>query len=304
MSRPRLVLVHGRAQGGKNSGLLKQEWLTALRHGLGSAREDILDDIQIEVPFYSDMLDQFVRQMGDAIPEDIRVRGPSPDMNTDVDNAFLAFEADMVKEIIDAQGAAGKASVLTELDAVATRGPLNWEWVQALLRSADRIPGLSAGTIEAFTRDVYVYLSRSLVRKKINATVSAAIGDGPAVVVGHSLGSVVAYDVLKPASFMAEVPALITIGSPLATGPIRRTLQPLVFPSKVHRWFNAYDNRDFISLHALDKITFPVQPGIQNYAGVVNNTPNAHGISGYLSDPVVATAIFEGLSGITPAIPS
>lgn len=60
-------------------------------------------------------------------------------------------------------------------------------------------------------------------------------------------------------------------------------------------WFNALDERDVVALQPLDGTTFAVDPPIDNYTGVRNRTENAHGISGYLDDPQVATRIYEAL---------
>lgn len=93
-----------------------------------------------------------------------------------------------------------------------------------------------------------------------------AIPAGKTVVVGHSLGSVVAYDVLRNTARQLDVSLFMTVGSPLGVGPIRRTMKPLRFPKNVVSWYNAFDERDAVALHALDAATFPVDPPIENYA--------------------------------------
>ena len=47
------------------------------------------------------------------------------------------------------------------------------------------------------------------------------------VVVGHSLGSVVAYSVLRNDRRALKVPAFITVGSPLGVRALRDTFRPL-----------------------------------------------------------------------------
>ena len=95
------------------------------------------------------------------------------------------------------------------------KGPLNWEWIQAILRALDRTP-LGDRSIDRFTRDVYVYLTYKAVRNAIDEIVhSVFTADGPYVVVGHSLGSVVGYNVLSKLATTKLVRAYITVGSPL-----------------------------------------------------------------------------------------
>jgi hypothetical protein len=292
MSRSTLVLVHGRAQQGRDPEELKRVWLDTLRQGLGRERSTILANVEVRLPFYGDVLDGFVQGMNDSIPPDIIVRGDAPQ----ADAEYKQFHADMVEEVRRGLALTEAQAELFMTDEVRQRGPLNWEWVQALLRAADAIPGVSAGAIERFTRDVFVYLSRSTVRKAVNQIVDADIPSGKTVIVGHSLGSVVAYDVLRSTTRQIEVPLYVTVGCPLGVGPIRRTLTPIGFPKSLRSWYNALDERDVVALHPLDAAAFPVDPPIENYTRVRNGTENAHGIAGYLNDPVVAKRIYDALA--------
>ncbi len=288
MSRPTLVLVHGRAQAGKHPSALKETWLGALRRGLGPARASILEDVDVQLPFYGDVLEAFSLQMWGASLPDVLVRGPSGDD----EERYLDFEAAYLSEL--GQRLPSGAAQLPPGELVM-RGPLNWSWMQALLRAADAIPGASARALERFTRDVFLYLSRSVVRQAVNDVVARAIPASRSVVVGHSLGSVVAYDVLQQAGRRLDVGAYVTVGCPLGVGPVRRALAPVSHPAGVGSWFNALDPRDVVALHPLDAGFFPIQPGVENYAGVSNRTENAHGIDGYLDDPVVAARIADAL---------
>ena len=49
--------------------------------------------------------------------------------------------------------------------------------------------------LELVTRDVFFYITKDGVRDEIDAVVAAKLTEQPTVVVGHSLGSVVAYSV-------------------------------------------------------------------------------------------------------------
>jgi hypothetical protein len=291
MTRPTLVFVHGRSQQGKDPEALKRLWLDTLRQGLGRTHASILNEVDVVFPFYGDALDKFVRTMKEKMQADIMVRGD----DAGLDSGYKQFHAEMVEEVRTGIGVTDEQAELYMADDVVERGPLNWEWVQALLRAADAIPGISAGAIESFTRDVYVYLSRSFVRKAVNKIVEDAMPSGKSVVIGHSLGSVVAYDMLRNSSRNLQVALFMTVGSPLGVGPILRTMKPLKFPRNVASWYNALDKRDVVALHALDAAVFPIDPPIDNYEDVRNGTENAHGIEGYLADPIVAKRLYEAL---------
>jgi pimeloyl-ACP methyl ester carboxylesterase len=78
------------------------------------------------------------------------------------------------------------------------KGPENWRWVHAVVRAIDKYGfGMSDKAIEAIMRDVYLYISRGGVRNQIDRIVKTFLTEEPTIVVGHSLGSVVAYNVLR-----------------------------------------------------------------------------------------------------------
>jgi hypothetical protein len=188
---------------------------------------------------------------------------------------------------------------------VVERGPLNWEWFQGFLRAVDRhVPFGSGASIALFTRDVYRYLKHPAIRDTIDGGVAAAFTPGvETVVVAHSLGTVVAYNLLRHMGHVRgwKVPLFVTLGSPLAVNEIRRTLKqagPLRVPECAARWHNAMDERDVVALYPLNTAHFPIappEPAIENRNDVRNRTRNRHGITGYLDDAAVARLIHDAL---------
>src|SRR5258707_1351507 len=71
--------------------------------------------------------------------------------------------------------------------------------------------------------------------------------DGPVIVIGHSLGSIVVYDALSRTG--RDVPLFVTIGSPLAVTEIQNLVsQPLRVREGVQMWCNVADGRDLVAL--------------------------------------------------------
>ena len=95
MTHPTLVLVHGRAQQGRDPAELRRIWLDTLRLGLGRERSSILEQVKVTLPFYGDVLDGFVQAMQDQIPADIIVRGDPAGADSD----YNSFHAEMVEEV-------------------------------------------------------------------------------------------------------------------------------------------------------------------------------------------------------------
>lgn len=175
-----------------------------------------------------------------------------------------------------------------------------------MLKAVDRyVPFGSGGSIALATRDVYRYLRNSTIRQVIDSGVAGAITPGQeTVVVSHSLGTVVAYNVLRQNSHTHgwKVPLFVTLGSPLAITEIRRSVRALAAPTQcptcVGGWFNAMDERDVVALYPLTAGQFPLDPlnpAIENKTNVQNKTENRHGIGGYLDDKDVARKIYDSL---------
>jgi hypothetical protein len=298
-----LVLVHGRAQEEKDSIELKKEWLDALRKGLEKSGLTLpIPEDRVRFPYYGDTLYGLVAGVAENEIAEVVVRGRG---GSDAEEQqFILAVLDEVREqsgVSDAQvQAEAQAAVATRGGAaVVERGPLNWGWVQGILSAIDRhVPGASGGGIALATRDVYRYLRDPGIRDTIDSGVRKAMSPGvESVVVGHSLGSVVSYSLLKREGEAMgwKVPLYVTVGSPLAVKRIRKGFAPNKHPECVGKWFNAMDPRDVVALFALDDANFPIDPSIENKIDVDNDTSNRHGISGYLSDAVVARRIHEAL---------
>ena len=284
-SAKRLVLIHGRQQQGLDQAELRASWMKSLSDALGTANLQLPQGLQVEFPYYGDELDRFVALSKLPLATDITSRGD------DTQDDLLAFQSQLVDEMIK------KAGVPDELvdeefgDRTSERGPLNWEWVQAGLRALDLHTGLGGPILAAFTRDVYLYLKIDACRTAINTIVAASLNSEPTVIVAHSLGSVVAFDLLRRQNSTANVPLLVTLGSPLGVMQIRNAFRPLKYPRGVQGWYNAYDERDYVALYPLDEKNFALTPAIENYGAVQNQPPTRHAILDYLSNPKVAGRI-------------
>ncbi len=289
MTAQRHVFIHGRAQEGKDSVALKAEWVAA--QGKGLARSGLtlpMADADIRFPYYGDTLAQLVAGQG-PVP-DVVVRGTDAASQDE-----QRFQQEVLEEVMRAAGITDDQVDAVLADAVRQRGPLNWEWVQGILVAIDNlVPGASGASIALATRDVYQYINNPGVRRTIDDGVRQALVPGvPTVVVAHSLGTVVAFNLLRREGAAAgwNVPLFVTLGSPLGVKAIRRSVAPIAHPACVGRWFNAMDERDVVALYPLDANRFDIAPPIENKTDVRNHTRNRHGIDGYLDDAEVARRI-------------
>ena len=289
-----LVLVHGRAQQGYDADKLKQKWIDSWKVGLEKSNLEMpITEEQIRFPYYGDTLAGLENDVPLDEVADVIVRGE------DASEAEREFIRGVILDTLKQNGISDEKIQKLSPQPIVERGPLNWEWVQTALRALDHyVPHASSTTVALRTRDVYIYLNNPAFRKKINDGVESAFNkDVETVVVGHSLGSVVAYDVLRKTGDTNNwtVPLYMTLGSPLAVTAIKQALRPIDHPSCVSKWFNAMDERDIVPLYSLDSENFDVTPPIENKTDVDNFTDNHHGIIGYLSDAEVAKRLHEAL---------
>jgi hypothetical protein len=146
--------------------------------------------------------------------------------------------------------------------------------------------------------DVHAYFFRDYA-ERMRAVVRSAIAgiDEPFVVVAHSLGTIIAYDVLREeASRGLEIPLFATIGSPLAVQEIQDLItRPLEVPAAVRAWLNASDFRDVVALdHDIRPEYAP--PDRCSDVMVTNASDNHHGAREYLAAPAVRDAVLAALT--------
>jgi hypothetical protein len=287
----RLVFIHGRGQEGLDATKLKQDWISVLKTGATNAGLALPDSVEIAFPFYGDRLAKFVADFGVPTASNIHSKGGP------VQDEYLLFQANVAEDLRQRAGVTD-AEINKEFGgSPSEKSPLNWEWVLAILRALDKhADGLSQATLELFTRDVFLYVSRPVVRAEIDKIVRASLTTEPTVIVAYSLGTVVAYSLLRTDTTGLNVPLLVTVGSPLGIRSIRERFIPLESPSPVGSWFNAFDPHDVVALYPLDEANFNISPAIKNYGRVKNHTDDKHGIAGYLDDKTVARRIISGLS--------
>jgi hypothetical protein len=291
MSRE-LVFVHGRSQQHKDPGELKTAWIDAWQTGLDKSGLTMpIESSAIRFPYYGDTLDGLLRDADDVA--DVVVRGSKANPQE------AAFFQAVFAEACEAAGVTDDDVREAAGVQVIEQGPLNWRWVRAIVTALDKhLPGGSGATIALVTADVWRYLRNPGTQTAIESGVRKALPpQADSVVVAHSLGTVVAYNLLERDGDIAgwKVPLLVTVGSPLGVTAIRDALRPIGHPDCVGTWFNAMDPDDIVALYPLEAPRWDIEPAIENKVDVDNDTPNQHGIAGYLSDAVVAKRIYDAV---------
>ncbi|WP_402373144.1 hypothetical protein [Isoptericola rhizosphaerae] len=313
----RLVLLHGRDADGRDAETVEARWLAALGAGLASAGSPLrLTDDDATFVFYGDTLTP--PDGGPRPPVTVHVRADPAAVpavhGLSVDEARFALS--VAREVLAGAGRTAQASAVGPFEGstvglgTSVADALARALVAALAAIDRLVPGLSGAVVLLLARDVHTYLHDDETRAAVRAGLEKALPtDEPVVLVAHSLGSVVAYDVLRRADPQSRtMPLLLTLGSPLGIEAVRSALEadgPLTWPP-VERWVNARDPRDALALHGLTPESFPLPDGPPPVEplSVDNTAPWHHAAAerrddgtwgGYLASPRVAGVIAEGL---------
>jgi len=135
-------------------------------------------------------------------------------------------------------------------------------WVNKILVAAARLAasyyatpaaGFAANYVQDYADDILMYFVVPGIRKKIMNRFADTLQQNPgAVVIGFSLGSIVAYETIKNFPNASGKPTLITIGSALGSPPLEALVKKfLKVPDKarpaVKAWYNLYSTVDVLS---------------------------------------------------------
>ncbi|MCU0980845.1 MAG: S8 family peptidase, partial [Pirellulaceae bacterium] len=163
--------------------------------------------------------------------------------------------------------------------------------------------------LERFLKDVAAYFYQPGIRKRIQDRLRAEIKrhNEPFVLVSHSLGTIVAFEVLSdPQLRRPDCSLLVTMGSPLGIQEVQEALQDLdnqlIVPARVRAWHNFADRFDPVALDAglgndfkprgaTNGAVRVIDRRILNERTVSLRQFNPHSSLGYLSHPDVRTVV-------------
>lgn len=157
--------------------------------------------------------------------------------------------------------------------------------------------------VRAFLRDVNDYFFEAARRQAMRESVLERLrpGGGPFVVIGHSQGSMIAYDVLQSLTAAeVDVALFVTIGSPLGIAEVQDQVKRLTgqarlrVPACVRRWVNVADPLDPVALDKALAGDFDPRDFIGDELQWNADSPrHPHSGSGYLCTAPVRDAVRE-----------
>jgi pimeloyl-ACP methyl ester carboxylesterase len=292
LSVSEVVVVHGVGQQVKGRHVLHAELFPALRDGVAAAGAEIAAG-QVEFACYG----RLFRPRGEVL-------GTAEFF--DADDVAEGFEQELLRAWWE-RAAAVDERVVPPDAVVLSRSP---RWAQRALFAlctsrffaamGDSALSLLVGDL----KQVRSYLIDDRVRLGVQDVVAGAVGEDTRVVVGHSLGSVVAYEALC-AHPEWPVRALVTLGSPLGLPLIFDRLRPPpgpgpvpgvlwgAWPGPVTAWTNVADAGDVVAV--VEDLRPLFGPRVRQVQA--HNGSRAHDMRPYLTEPLTGAAIAAGMSG-------
>jgi hypothetical protein len=274
----RVVGIHGIAQEYRGPNTLKADWISDLQDGMAISGANQLDQDDLDIVFYGDLFR----------PPGSKATGIPPYTAADVADGF---EKDLLE--------AFRLAAVDDLDPAVTtkvRAPAR---VQKALNFLSQFPffaGMTERLIIGLIKQVHVYLTDTSLRAAVQERAARVITPETAVLIGHSLGSVIAYEAV--CAHPEWDLSLVTLGSPLGIRNLifERLMPPPVngrghYPPGVAAWTNIADAGDIV---ALVKDLAPLF-GDQINDILVHNGSKAHDVKPYLTAAETGRPVADGL---------
>lgn len=280
----RVVFVHGIGKQQDGEDTLVRSWLPALTDGLRRAGHTVLlDPSDVAMAFYGDLFRPTGRLLAVGDPAYTAA---------DVEEGFerellLAWWAEAART--------DPGVVPPDASDTLAATPRSVQSALRALSGSKFFADVALRSMVADLKQVRGYLLDPRTRASVRARVRDAIGPDTRVVVAHSLGTVVAYEVLC-ALTPHRITALVTLGSPLG-------IPNLVFdrldpapgrwpgPAETLTWTNLAATGDAV---ALVKDLRPLF-GARLRSAIVHTGSHAHDAASYLTDPLCGHAVAMGL---------
>jgi PGAP1-like protein len=282
-----ILMVHGIGQELEGPSTLQARLFPALRDGILGAGAD-MDPAGVSFASY-----------GGLFREESEFLAPAP--RYDPCDVQPGYEEDLLLALWERAASCDEA-VFPPGEEALSRTPSVARRALAGLSRSRFLAGIAESAFIGDLKQVSRYFGDDGMRAAIQEKVAGAIAGDTRVIVGHSLGSVVAYEVLF-AHPHPQVRALVTLGSPLGLpNVVFDRLRPAPAAAAgstkvtgawppVRLWANVADTGDVVA--AVEDLR-PLFGG-RIHQLRVHNGAKAHDMTSYLTDPRTGQLILAGL---------
>jgi CHAT domain len=270
----RIVLTHGRAQAYQIAGSLERLWEDALRDGLRAVGQPDAASVPIDFAFYGDIWRPDRRALAEArdADGDDGERGGDTAADPSDGERLVTTEPSLQKKPTDLEIELAGELLPPDPD----RERLDWNRLAGLISDLDGVLGVGKPLLAWFLKDLDEYFRDDEIRQRVLTTMRSALQatPEPKLLLGHSMGSIVAYDLLATDGAAAlGVRDLITFGSPLGMASLHARVAALhpgtPYPEGLDSWVNVYNEQDFATVvRKLDPLFRGDGPGIIDVSAV------------------------------------
>jgi hypothetical protein len=317
-----IVLVHGIAQEQLGSAILEETWAPALADGVAKSGNQALadriwrggrGDIDIRMAYYgTPFIDQGAQGIADINLDTQPLAYPTEELTELLAMAWLEAAAKSAKDPSDQRQAERELAAIKGQagEAQGPRSVVGRPALNALANLRWFAPfGMAVASrfVWAALTQVTRYLTDDEIRGYAQDQVLRWIGPDTRLVIGHSLGSVVAYEAVHRAREAGHLPSdqtltMITLGSPLGLRGVvydRLRPQPPHVPPAAERWDNFAAKDDLVAAQLDLTPYFPPAPGslVRPQNHIVDTGSKPHQIEHYLTKPSMGRVVTETLNG-------
>ncbi|WP_130802443.1 hypothetical protein [Acinetobacter ihumii] len=290
----KLIFIHGAQQQSFNAESLQDHWLNILQLGLNNLDINVpLESLNFAFPYYGDLIHQHALNQLET-PLDAFMPQAWQDWHLPYRQHPEPQQIDQEKRLIPLLALHQQELSLTSrlyLFSHLAKDHVLREFVMLL----NKFPKLHENMLHRYILEVYLYLANPDFMQDVHQRVMQSFEqDEEYIIVAHSLGTVIAYNLMQQLPENIKVQRFITLASPLAF----RVVQSRLKASQEHlqalqgNWYNFYSHEDYLTTFPLDHGFFNVQPSIINQ-GISTFAHKPHEIIGYLQHPLVVQSIIE-----------
>ncbi|MGF0227374.1 hypothetical protein ACQR3Q_16610 [Dietzia natronolimnaea] len=267
---PKILFLHG-----VGSGEAERRWLDGLNRGLATLNVDPVAADQVIAPEYAWLLSADID----------RVKSPENTYKVKKDTAerrLFFRRQSRIERLLTPKNLADKAGLGTWPDAVVEP-----------LQNAAIVSKLG------MLKQVSNYMRQEALRSAILRQVLKDVPkSGELILIGHSLGSIVAIDLIDHLPPDLKVSRFLTIGSPAGSEVVHRGHEKLLkrFPyARVNDWSNIYSTNDPVTAGRGLASTFKAAQDFRIRIPRTTDNILAHKAEHYLEHPAVTTLIADAL---------
>ncbi|WP_194860783.1 hypothetical protein [Dietzia sp. SYD-A1] len=264
----KIVFLHGVGKGDE-----ALNWLAGLNRGLKSAGADEVDASAVIAPDYSVLLNAQVSKMKHPA---VTYKGKNDDRER---RAFFRRQG-RIERLLENSGFATGFGLRRLPDAVVT-------------------PLQKAGVHTDLLKQVYNYMKSEGLRAAVLTQILKSLpSSGEIILIGHSLGSIIAIDLLDHLPENVHVSRFITIGSPGSVQILHEKHERILkrFPyARVDDWTNFFAPIDPVTAGRGLASLFPGAQDFRIEIKPASNNKFAHHAEQYLAHPAVGMLVADAL---------